>query len=358
MKRIAFYIFPLLGLLALASCEKDETRAVLSENPTGPAITSPSSGTSKVLTNADSAKSITFTWTAADFGFPAGVNYVLQMDKAGNNFKDPLLLAATTSTSASVNIYDLDNKMLANGYPEDVAAQVEIRVRAIIYGINSSTFTDTVFSAPITMTITPYLIIVNYPKLWVPGSYCGWDHSKAEFLYSVKSDNKYQGYIWFPDETTEFKLTKVAGWEQDNTIGDPDASGTSGTLKIGDWGGNNIKVSGGPGYFKINADLNEATYSWMKTEWGIIGSATADGWNSDQNMTYDVANKVWTATLDLVQGEIKFRANDSWDLNYGDDGADGKLDQNGANIAIPEAGNYTITLNLSQAIYKYKIKKN
>ena len=358
MKRIAFYIFPLLGMLALVSCEKDETRAVLGENPAGPAITSPSSGTVKVLTNADSANSITFSWTAADFGFPAGINYLLQMDKAGNNFSDPIILAATTATSASVNIYDRDNKMLASGYPEDVEAQVEIRVRAIIYGINSSTFTDTVYSSPITMKITPYLIIVNYPKLWVPGSYCGWNHSAADFLYSVKSDNKYQGYIWFPDENTEFKLTKVAGWEPDNTIGDPDASGTSGTLQIGNWGGNNIKVSGGPGYFKINADLNEAKYSWMKTDWGVIGSATADGWNSDQNMTYDVANKVWTVTLDLVQGEIKFRANDSWDLNYGDDGADGKLDPGGANIAIPAAGNYTITLDLSQAIYKYKIKKN
>ena len=61
----------------------------------------------------------------------------------------------------------------------------------------------------------------------------------------------------------------------------------------------------------------------------------------------------------LSDGEVKFRANDGWDINFGDDGANGSLEYGGANIAIASAGNYTITMDLHEAArYKYTIKKN
>lgn len=63
-------------------------------------------------------------------------------------------------------------------------------------------------------------------------------------------------------------------------------------------------------------------------------------------MTYDTVNQVWTITLDLVAGEMKFRFNDDWAVNLGDNDADGSVEQDGANIAMAAAGNYTITLNL------------
>jgi starch-binding outer membrane protein SusE/F len=358
MKKIA-NISLLLGLITFFSCEKDETRAYLDSTPGTPNITSPSTGTSKVLTNADSAVVVSFTWSAADFGFPSEVIYALQMDKAGNNFTEPIGIASVTSaTTAGLITYEFNNKLLSMGLNYDEESTVEIRLRSVLSGINSSSFADTIYSEVITMNVTPYEVIVNYPKLYVAGSYQGWDPVTAHVISSVKSNDRYEGYIYFPDATTEFKLLKVAAWEEANTIGDPDASGTSGTLQIGSWGGNNIKVSGGPGYFKINADLSAKTYSYLNTDWGLIGSATPDGWNSDQNLTYDNATEEWTITLDLTVGDIKFRANNDWALNYGDDGADGKLDPGGANIAIAEAGNYTIRLILSKPVYAYKVVKN
>ena len=75
-------------------------------------------------------------------------------------------------------------------------------------------------------------------------------------------------------------------------------------------------------------------------------------------MTYDTATKTWTVTLNLNAGKIKFRANDAWDLNYGDNDFDGSLEEGGADIPVAAAGNYTITLNLEVAGYAYEIKKN
>ncbi len=188
----------------------------------------------------------------------------------------------------------------------------------------------------------------NYPDLKVPGSYQGWDPSNdSTVLASVNSDDNYEGYLYFADANTQFKFLKGSAW------GDPDwgDNGADGTL---DAGGANLQVAD-PGYYKINVDLTNLTYTVLKTDWGIIGSATADGWNSDQNMTFDPATGTWTATLDLTAGEIKFRANDGWDLNYGDTGADGVLDAGGDNISIPEAGTYNITLKLGAPDYTYTI---
>jgi len=48
----------------------------------------------------------------------------------------------------------------------------------------------------------------------------------------------------------------------------------------------------------------------------------------------------------VTDGEIKFRSNNAWDTNYGDDGNDGTLEAEGANIPI-SAGTYTISLDFS-----------
>lgn len=95
--------------------------------------------------------------------------------------------------------------------------------------------------------------------------------------------------------------------------------------------------------------------------WGIIGSATAattggDGWATDANLDYNSATKKYSITMDLAVGEIKFRLDDGWTTNYGDNGNDGTLDAGGSNIAISTAGNYTIVADFIAKTYT--VKKN
>jgi hypothetical protein len=153
------------------------------------------------------------------------------------------------------------------------------------------------------------------------------------------------------DANTEFKFTALPNW-------DINWGGTAGVMEHN---GPNFKVTEA-GFYKINADTVALTYSITKTTWGVIGSATAGGWDSDQPMTYDATNDAWIIDIDLVGAatgkEIKFRANSAWDINYGDDGADGTLQANGANIAIPQSGNYRITMKLGTPDYTYTIVMN
>jgi hypothetical protein len=189
----------------------------------------------------------------------------------------------------------------------------------------------------------------DYPIIYVPGAHNSWDPANTStVLASVGSNDQYEGYLWFGSDNNQFKFTEGPNW--DVNWGD---NGADGTL---DAGGDNI-VAGTAGYYKLNVDLGTHTYTILKTDWGVIGDATADGWNSDQNMTYDPDSGFWSAILELTAGTIKFRANDAWDLNYGDDGANGVLEQNGANIAVPEAGKYMIKLKLGIPDYTYSYEK-
>ncbi len=188
-----------------------------------------------------------------------------------------------------------------------------------------------------------------YPTLYVPGSYQGWDPAKTStVLKSTASDNKYEGYLYFGDANTQFKFCTSPDWSND--YGD---DGTS-TGKLAH-PGSNIQVAD-PGYYKLNVDMTALTYTAVKTTWGVIGSATAGGWSSDQPMTYDATSGTWKATLDLTAGELKFRANSDWAINYGDDGANGILEAGGANIAVPSAGQYNITMKLGAPDYTYTIE--
>lgn len=121
-------------------------------------------------------------------------------------------------------------------------------------------------------------------------------------------------------------------------------------------GGENIPVNT-PGDYYFIMDLshpNEYTYS--ADRWGLIGDATPDNWNSDQNMTWDPQTRSMTITLDLKVGSIKFRANDAWDINLG--GETDNLTQGGDNIPINQAGNYTIKLFLDGVVPTCTIVKN
>lgn len=186
----------------------------------------------------------------------------------------------------------------------------------------------------------------NYPTIYVPGDHNGWDPAnETTILKSVNNDDNYEGYLYLT-AAGGFKFTTGPNW--DVNYGD---SGADGTL---DSGGDNISVAE-DGFYKINVNLGTLTYTLTKTTWGVIGSATANGWDSDQDLTYDETSGLWTAVLDLGIGEIKFRANDGWDLNYGDTGANGILTEGGDNIAIATPGSYIVTLQLGAPDYTYSI---
>jgi len=104
---------------------------------------------------------------------------------------------------------------------------------------------------------------------------------------------------------------------------------------------------------KFAVDLNALnTALGPQTDWGLVGSATPNGWGSvDDIEMFQTGTNTYAVYADLLSGEMKFRFNEDWGNNYGDDGANGTLEAGGANVAIGAAGTYYITMNLNNNTY-------
>ena len=187
----------------------------------------------------------------------------------------------------------------------------------------------------------------RYPKLYVPGAYQGWDASNSETtLSSPNSDRIFEGYKYFPEDNSPFLFTQVPAFAL--ILGDNDGDG------ILEDNGDTLRVPEA-GLYYIRVNLNDKSYSLEKQEWGIAGDATEVGWDQDIDLIWNEEVGALTATIDLSVGEFKFRANDAWDINLGDNEGDGVLELEGSNLQIAEAGPYQVTLFLDQPDYSYEL---
>ena len=84
------------------------------------------------------------------------------------------------------------------------------------------------------------------------------------------------------------------------------------------------------------------------SEWGVVGSATPNGWNGPDIKMWNSTDGNLVAYATLSAGEIKFRKNNDWGVNLG--GSNGTLSSGGADIAVA-AGTYKITINVSKNTY-------
>ena len=103
---------------------------------------------------------------------------------------------------------------------------------------------------------------------------------------------------------------------------------------------------------KLNPKNNYALERLQKVDravafWGLVGSATKNGWNGpDINFSEDKNKKgIWVLkNVQLSDGEIKFRFNNDWRINLGNDEKGNFMNDSG-NIKV-KAGSYDISLDL------------
>lgn len=98
-------------------------------------------------------------------------------------------------------------------------------------------------------------------------------------------------------------------------------------------------------------NLDAPTYETV----GIIGSATANDWNASTPMNLVTGEQNdWILTTYLKVGELKFRANDAWDVDWGASTfPTGIAELKGPNLQIPESGYYTIRFNDFTRLYTF-----
>ncbi len=193
--------------------------------------------------------------------------------------------------------------------------------------------------------------------------------SNAKDLYLVGTFNNFEGNkykfnlvannTWVLKEiqlkpTDQFRFAE-GPYLMGRNWGDTDKDGKA------DEFGNNIKLSDlptnkGEAFYSVTFNDRTRVYTVEFVKFpsiGIIGSATPGGWDSETQLT-DKGDGSFTLLIALKDGEAKFRANNSWDTNWGgSDFPKGIGTQNGPNIPI-KAGTYKVTFKPATGEYNFE----
>ncbi len=347
----------------LSSCVKNDLKAYL--NPGGPLQLNTTISTIVLLQANANSNAGSFSWNAADFGFKAAVTYTIQFCRAGSNFASAATTELTIGSqlSRTMTVKDFNAKML-DIIPFGVPSAVYVRLKADVGSGVAPIYSNVITN----LLVTAYLDVVNYTfpqAIYIAGNYQGWNPGAAPKIVdkaaSGTTGSNYEGYINMADGSPhQFKMVKGNDW----SFGDFGQGATA--LTLASPSGTNLQTVGTPGVYYIRANTQNLTWSYTKINtWGIIGDATPAGWNASTPMTFNATDGSWAITVNLSAGDIKFRANDDWAINFGDDHnppgviRDNKPDYNGTNIPIAASGNYTLVLSIGIAgNYSYTIRKN
>lgn len=199
-------------------------------------------------------------------------------------------------------------------------------------------------SYKILMNLTDLTYTIESFSIGIVGSaFNDWGATPDFSLTYDSYSDQFRGIVKLLDGEMKFRMNNDWGTNYGDT-------GADGVL---DLNGDNIVTTAGR--YIVSVNLNDLSYTLEPIEniWGIVGSAYNDwGGTPDALFTRDwsqPSDDIWVLNnVTLLDGEYKFRSNEAWALNYGDDGADGTLDNGGANI-IAIAGTYSFVLDFSDA---------
>jgi hypothetical protein len=329
MKKLSMLFFMALGFW---SCEKDEIKAVLDENA---GVTSVQLSKPELVLTKDEEDNdvLTITWEAPVYGFDAAPSYMVLIDKEGGNFSK----AYATSTGkelkkvfkgSELNALLLNFELL----PEQVHT-LQVMVKAVL----SNAFS---LNSPVaSLKATPYSAVLDLSSPWgvVGSAFNDWGATPDGAFYKTSENEVYVAYLTLKEGAMKFR--KDSDWAVNY-------GGSDGKLEAG---GADINVKAGT--YKITMDLGKMTYAIEPYTWGVVGSAINDwGATPDGKLTYDPFSDQWRGIFTLKEGEMKVRFNNDWAVNYGDTGADGKLEDGGDNIQV-KAGTYLVTVNFKDKSY-------
>ncbi|MBN2213543.1 MAG: SusE domain-containing protein [Bacteroidales bacterium] len=355
MKKILYTGLIFLMLIFTFSCEKDIVDKVTLDisKVTGGTIANLSSS-SYVLTYAKANDNFeTITWDSTDYGYPTSITYILQIDVEGSDFENAVDLATTTDLSAEINIEDLNNVLVDDlSQAPEVPAAVQFRVISTIVSVSL----DSVYSAPITVNITPY--DPDIPPIYIVGSLQGWSLDDAIELQST-APLIYSGFVDF--ETGDvFRFFELKSWDTGEQWGFSYFSGSI-PAAFEDNGDSDSNFKFGSdilGTYAVQVDLNTKSIAIEKQLFPsalfLIGGDQA--WNLEDPLALrHKGGGVFEGIETFTNGnEWRFFESASWGANQWNYNtfAEGTIDEK---LSGPNGGDANFLFNGTTGIYKITV---
>ena len=357
------YISCAAAALALFACQEvDKTCALSADEVAAPVMDEHSD----IVVDADNLSSeVTFTWSAADYGYYAAVSYALYCVYGE---ADPYQVGESATTSYTLTKEALNNALVNEkglAVPAEATSTVFFYVVSSISTASDSDYTkqSNVIALDITTMKSTSAPWVRRP-LYVPGAHQGWLPAVAPVLWeNGENSDIYEGPVYLVQAdgaaTCEFKFTDAPNWDGGNFGTDLDALENGG-------GSGNLKTAAGTYWIKVTLEPDHSTGSVKLTPIsciGVIGTAIG-GWGDEDDLAMTLAGlpddytaegaadmhnaavnaQIWEAVCDdCAGGEFKFRLDHAWAQNWGGDAA--HLNPNGDNISTDLTGKVRFALD-------------
>lgn len=363
-----------LALLAFSACDSDLDKVYYNEDDVTPAVLSGIADTYTLEANKAQSTAIEFNWTKPQAGYNAKITNSLQMDLKGKNFGNATVLYSSPDKGPyAITAKDLNSVIakLLQSYGMEVTVQpyeFEFRIASSI-----SEAADSFYSNVASARITPFIGEPEYPKVYLPGAYCGGGDPDTSFkqcqlLYSPNDDGKYEGWIVFGNQAANgWKVTPEASWNLSWGYDKVDIKNPATITLATDV--DNIKCYNKFSYkFSFNKETLELSVKASVDTWGICGSHNGWGTTDDTPMTltYETdgsGNRAYylTATLALKAGdEWKIRADNDkgWANQFASDSVEGDFESgNDGNFKVSEDGTYAIKIYFNKVKAKVVVMK-
>lgn len=354
------YIFCAAAALAFFACQEvDKTCAVAPDAVVVPVLDEHSD----IVVDADNLSSeVTFTWSAADYGYYAAVSYALYCVYGE---ADPYQVGESYTTSYTLTKEALNNALVNDkglGVPADATSKVFFYIVSSISTAADSAYSkqSNTIALDITTVKSTSAPWIRRP-LYVPGAYQGWSPSTAPVLWeNGENSDVYEGPVYLVSadgaETCEFKFTGQPDWSPENWGGSVDALAQD---------GDNLKAAPGLYWIKVALETDHSTGSVKMTpitaisvvgaynSWGdddvemTLAGLPTDPDDPDFEAKHNAAvnAQVWECTIpDFTGGEFKFRLDHAWSDSWGGDNL-AHIDYNGSNCNTGVTGTVRFTID-------------
>lgn len=376
MKKYITPIISIFVLLGLMACEEnnDSTSTITKVDVS---VIDDFPANEYILTNPGDDDPVVFTatWTETLFYLDnsstptplAPVNYILQIDKANNDFESPYVLAKTTSLAMDVSTIEL-NTLLTDSLQAIPGQSIDIELRLLInYGKDETKYI--VSTNTINLSVTPFEYRSPLKPVYIIGDMNGWNNTNTNDMLIMFKENSllnnnvfsFTGYI--PDNCS-FRLLPQESLGTDAGYYFKE----DGKLELREDAGTSL-YNATAGFKTITVNLKNLTY--MIEDYNMTGANTFNmlgfigefcGWSNEPLMTKLSTdnNHIWRLdyTLPAIDEDsthpVKFRAERDWfkrwaaiDPNAVPYGRTIYLtgDEADPNIVVPEGGDYTIVFN-------------
>ncbi len=131
MKKNSIIFLSFIGLISLLfSCEKDETKVYMLDNPIPPKIITLPDLT---LEYANEADTLIFIGTPVDLGFQTSASYFLEASATGNNFlpASNVVRVYFGGQDTLIKVTEKALNTLMKRFPAGVSTSVDFRIRAV-----------------------------------------------------------------------------------------------------------------------------------------------------------------------------------------------------------------------------------